>query len=182
MNLWFRLLWLWLTAWRRAPLTSPLEASTIYLRVMPNDLDVFFHVNNGRYLTLMDLGRLDMFLRSGLMKATRRRGWSPVLSAASVRFRRELRVWNKFRIETQLLHWSGATFVMQHRLYSRSADGGELLNTQALMRAGVYDRRARRFVEVAELMAEMDVDIASPPMSEAVRTFLEAEVAQKATA
>src|SRR6185503_3961101 len=34
--------------------------SNLSLRVWPNDLDLNIHVNNGRYLTLMDLGRMDL--------------------------------------------------------------------------------------------------------------------------
>ena len=30
------------------------------MRVWPNDLDTNAHMNNGRYLTLMDLGRFDL--------------------------------------------------------------------------------------------------------------------------
>ena len=46
-------------------------------------------MNNGRYLTLMDLGRADLVIRSGLWRAVLRHGWAPVVSAVKIRFRRE---------------------------------------------------------------------------------------------
>ena len=46
------------------------------LRVLPNDLDTNLHLNNGRYLTLMDLGRVDLMLRMGVMGELRRRRWN----------------------------------------------------------------------------------------------------------
>ena len=40
----------------------PTDASTVHFLVWPNDLDMNRHMNNGRYLTLMDLGRFDLEL------------------------------------------------------------------------------------------------------------------------
>jgi acyl-CoA thioesterase FadM len=36
------------------------------VRVYPNDLDIFLHVNNDVYLTYADLGRTDLMLRSNI--------------------------------------------------------------------------------------------------------------------
>ena len=33
------------------------------MRVLPNDLDLLWHMNNGRYLSLMDQGRVDLMVR-----------------------------------------------------------------------------------------------------------------------
>jgi len=59
MNLWFRLIALVFTAWRATPFRSTDDVSRVHARVWPTDLDLSLHVNNGRYLTLMDLGRSD---------------------------------------------------------------------------------------------------------------------------
>ena len=63
MKLYLRLLLLLLTQkFRdRCTLTGP---ATTTLRVYPNDLDIFGHVNNGVYLTYADLGRTDLMLLS----------------------------------------------------------------------------------------------------------------------
>ncbi len=66
MNLFFRLLRLLLTARWRGRL-GPLDESVLKLRVWPVDLDVNLHMNNGRYLSVMDLGRVDVILRTGLL-------------------------------------------------------------------------------------------------------------------
>ncbi|HEX8430337.1 MAG TPA: thioesterase family protein, partial [Longimicrobium sp.] len=72
MNLVLRLFYVALAALRR-PRLRPLDLSVVTFRVFPNDLDVNFHMNNGRYLTLMDLGRLDLLLRLGILRELRRR-------------------------------------------------------------------------------------------------------------
>jgi hypothetical protein len=49
----------------RAPRIGLLEESAVGFRVLPGDLDVNVHLNNGRYLALMDLGRFDLLIRAG---------------------------------------------------------------------------------------------------------------------
>ena len=52
----------------------------LQLTVMPNDLDIRLHVNNGRYLTLCDLGCFDFFVRSGLLAVMKQRNWMPLVA------------------------------------------------------------------------------------------------------
>lgn len=75
MNLWLRLIRVWLTGRRRTRLTVDGE-SVIRVRVWPHDLDIWGHVNGGRYLTLSDLGRLDFTVRTGLFAVVRRHRWT----------------------------------------------------------------------------------------------------------
>ena len=63
MNLWLRLIWYLATAWARPALTQTHEISKLTFRVWPTDLDLSLHMNNGRYLTIMDIGRLDFMVR-----------------------------------------------------------------------------------------------------------------------
>jgi acyl-CoA thioesterase FadM len=55
---------------------------------MPNDLDLLRHMNNGSYLTLMDIGQVDLLVRSGAQREVDRRRWYPVVVGESIRFRR----------------------------------------------------------------------------------------------
>ena len=65
MNLFLRLIRVLLTIRSRGQL-APFEDSVLTFRVWPGDLDLNVHMNNGRYLTVMDLGRLDLMARTGL--------------------------------------------------------------------------------------------------------------------
>ena len=69
-----------------------LDTTRVRMRIWPNDLDFNLHVNNGRYLTLADIGRVDWFLRSGVLKLARERKALPVVGDAIAKFRRELKV------------------------------------------------------------------------------------------
>ncbi|MGK9166802.1 thioesterase family protein [Inquilinus limosus] len=82
-----------------------LDESVLRFRVWPNDLDLNLHMNNGRYLTVMDLGRFDLMLRAGLAGTIRRRRWMPVLGAATIRYRRSLAAFAGYRLRSRLLGW-----------------------------------------------------------------------------
>lgn len=117
MNLYLRLLWLWLVT-RGQPVGHGLAPSRLRLWVWPNDLDLFAHVNNGRYLTLMDLGRLHVIRQAGLLRVMRERGWHAAAAAAEIRFRRPLKLWQRVDLVTEVVDWDEAWFVFEQRFES----------------------------------------------------------------
>ncbi len=179
MNLWLRLLWLLVTARWRGNLAAPFAVSELPFRVMPHDLDTSLHMNNGRYWTLMDLGRTDLLLRMGLWRAVLRHGWTPVVSTGTIRFRRELRLWRALTLRSRILCWGGGWAVIEHRIVSRRENGEEITNAVALVRVGLYDRKAKGFVPIQRMMTEMGVTAQSPPASDDIVAFLASEEAMK---
>jgi acyl-CoA thioesterase FadM len=82
-------------------------------RVMPGDLDLFGHMNNSRYLMLMDFARLDYLARIGLMITAFRRRWIVPVAMTQVDFYRPLKPFQKFEIGTQVLSWNHRWFYMR---------------------------------------------------------------------
>ncbi|WP_255989328.1 acyl-CoA thioesterase [Chitinolyticbacter albus] len=119
MNLYLRLIWLLLTArWRaRCDLLGPCRLA---LRVWPNDLDLYSHVNNGRYYTLLDLARTDLMLRSGLAGKISAAGWFPVVTLSTMRYRKALTLFQRFEIETSVLGWDERSVYLQQRFWQDS--------------------------------------------------------------
>ena len=109
MNLYLRLLWLVLTNGYRGKLHIQ-DESAIRLRVWPNDLDLNGHLNNGRYATMMDLGRIDLLLRAGIVAEMRRSHWFPVVSDLSIQFKRPLKPFCKIDLKTTLVGWDERWF------------------------------------------------------------------------
>jgi acyl-CoA thioesterase FadM len=178
MNLWLRLLHLVLASLFR-PRIRPTDISRLAFRVWPHDLDTSLHMNNGRYWTIMDLGRADLMIRSGLWRAMLKKGWVPVVNAAKIRFRRELRLFQPFTLETRVVTWAETFVVMEHRILTQGRDGGEIVNAVALVRAGLYERKARSFVTVDRMFAEVGDPIPAPEPTPEVAAFLAAEQAMK---
>ena len=120
MKLLFRLFWLILTQSRRSRVNI-LDAVQTQIRVYPNDLDIFMHVNNGVYLTYADLARTDLMLRSDVFHLIRKQGWYPVVAAETIQFKKSLKLGQKVTITTQILGWDEKSFYLEQR-YSRGAD------------------------------------------------------------
>jgi acyl-CoA thioesterase FadM len=180
MNLWLRLLWYLATAWRRSKLVDTHELSTVPFRVWPTDLDVSLHMNNGRYLTLMDIGRLDFMVRTGLWRPLVRNGWTPIASGIAIRFRRELRLFDRVHLETRLLAWSDVTVVMEQVLRFAGGPRAGQVASRALFKGGLYDRKSKSFLPITRLMKEIGVDVEPPPLTPDVEAFLKADEAIRA--
>lgn len=181
MNLWLRLFWLFVTAPWRARLRLPADVSVLAFRVYPHDLDLSLHMNNGRYLTIMDLGRLDLILRSGLGRAVWRHGWTPVANAAVVRFRRELRVFDRYRLETRIVGWMEQAVIIEQSFVFATGEREGQVAARAIFKGALYDRDTRRYVPVAEMMALIGVTVESPPPSPELAAFLAADRAMRDT-
>ncbi len=97
------------------PRVDLFATTRVRIRIWPNDLDANLHVNNGRYLTLADLGRLHWFVRTGVYQTAKRHGIMPVVGDAIAKYRRELKVFQTVDIESRLVGWSGRWGFLEHR-------------------------------------------------------------------
>lgn len=122
MTLFLRLLLL-LFSYRFRPACEALGPARKRFLVGPADLDVLLHVNNGVYLTMLDVARVDLLLRSGLLGRLRRNGIYPVVAAQTIRFRRSLQLFQSFEVETRVLGWDDKAFILRHEFLRR----GELV-------------------------------------------------------
>jgi acyl-CoA thioesterase FadM len=169
MNLLFRVISvLWGALW--GPKRSPLERSVLTFRVLPNDLDPNWHMNNGRYLTIMDLGRLDMTIHSGLMRAVIRNRWMPVLGGATIRYQRPLQPFQCYTLTTRIIGWDEKWIYMEQQF-----DSNEKRAATALVKALVRGRD--RSIPTAEVMREVGVDQPSPPFPDHLRAWIAADEA-----
>jgi YbgC/YbaW family acyl-CoA thioester hydrolase len=179
MNLWFRLLLLLIVTPFRPRLAVPHGVSRLTFRVWFNDLDTNGHVNNGRYWTLFDLGRTDMMIRMGLLRAVLKHKWTPIVGGGAIRFRRELRLFQPFVLETRIAAWTENRVVFEQRILS----DGDVVATRALVLAGLYDRKARGFVPIDVIFSKVGVEGAvTPALDPAVQAMLELDAAMKANA
>ena len=94
------------------PVANPKNSLT--LRVLPNDIDINLHMNNGRYLTICDLTRVDMFIRTGLAKTMVNEKWTPVVSEHTMKYKKALTLFQKYEIRMEVRGWDDRAFHMLH--------------------------------------------------------------------
>jgi acyl-CoA thioesterase FadM len=175
MNLWLRLLWLFLSSPFRARIALPKGVSVLHFRVWPHDLDLSLHMNNGRDLTIMDQGRIDIMLQSGMWRSVLAHKWTPIASAIKIRFRREMRLFQGFRLETRLVAWVGDNVVMEQVFVLEGGPRSRQVAAHMLFKGGLYDRAEKKFVPISRLMEEAGVTVQQPPLSPEVEAFLKAD-------
>ncbi len=180
MNLYIRLLIVLLTAWLRPKVNDILAGCALKFRVLPNDLDTNMHMNNGRYLTVMDLGRMDMVLRAGLLGAMIKRGALPVLASATVRWRLPLVAFRPYRLETRVVCWDDKWVYLEQRFVMVGGAKHDAVAAIALLKGSFWDKKSKVTVPTAELLGIIGLDRSSPPMPEAIVKWQEAEEALKA--
>lgn len=105
MNLYFRLLKLILAILLIPRKLGLMDTSVMSGRVWPTDLDTNLHMNNGRYMTLMDLGRFDLVVRAGFLPTILKNHWYPVLGAARIEYFCPLKPFRSYRLKTRLVAW-----------------------------------------------------------------------------
>lgn len=159
-----------IAARRRTPL-GPFDDSVVSFRVWPLDLDTNGHLNNGRYLTLMDLGRWDLTGRMGVLAHARRERWMPVVAASTIRYRKSLGPFQRYDLRTRLLGWDGKAFFFQ-QTFER---GGEVHATAAVR--AVLLRKGGR-VPPQEAVDLLEKGLASPPLPAWVQLWARALEAQ----
>jgi len=120
MNLYLRLIKVFLFSFFTRGSVDILSETTLHFRVWPNDLDPFMHMNNGRYLTVMDLGRVHFMLRTGMFFDITRRGWRPLLGSAEIQYIRQLDPFTKYELITKIKCWDRKWVYLEQRFV---ADG-----------------------------------------------------------
>ncbi|MEM7526358.1 MAG: acyl-CoA thioesterase [Pseudomonadota bacterium] len=103
----------------RAPAIAPGGATIIKTRCWPWDADPFLELNNGRHLTLFDLGRFAFGMRFGLLPVLRQRRWSLVVGGSTTQYRRRIRLFERFEILTRCLARDEKWFYFEQITLSR---------------------------------------------------------------
>ncbi|GAA2234299.1 hypothetical protein GCM10010413_36960 [Promicromonospora sukumoe] len=141
------------------PGQTTLDPSVTRMRVGPLDLGSYLHVNNGTYLQMMDVARNNQFGDLGLFPVARSLGWAPVVAASTIKYRRSLRLLDRFEITTQILGWDERAFY-QEQAFTR---GGELC-ARGIIASRFLDRKGNRISAFEVLRYLLGEDMPSPDL------------------
>ncbi len=162
MNLYLRLFYVLFAAFLRKRIKSPLEETDLQFRVLPTDLDINGHMNNGRYLTLMDIGRMDYAIRLGLASYMVKNKYYPLTAGVTIRYRLPLRLFQKFRITTRTVCWGRKWIYMEQKFILASGRRTGAVAATALIRIGYSDIRNHRTVTTEDILKALNLSLQSP--------------------
>ena len=144
------------------------EESVLKMRVFLGDLDFYPELNNGRHLTVMDMGRLDLAARTGLLRIVHREKWGLAVAGASVRYRHRLKAFKRFNLHTRIVGIDDRWFYF-HQSTVREGK----IHSSALVRAGITSKKG--IVPVKTVLDAMGMSDWDPGIPEWVRAWTEAE-------
>lgn len=114
MNLILRMIYVFVSSYFKEKLSIDKPINSLSLMVLPNDIDINLHMNNGRYLTICDLTRIDMFIRTGLAKTMMYEKWMPVISEHTMIYKKPLKLFKRYDVKMEIIGWDDRAFHMIH--------------------------------------------------------------------
>lgn len=153
---------------RRAAPLGITEAHVSHHICWPWDLDLWAELNNGRTLTLYDLGRIPLAMRTGLGDLIRTHRWGITVAGNTVRYRRRVRMFDRVEIVSRCIGWD-ARFVYMEQSMWRAGD----CTSHMLLRSAITSKSG--IVPPAEALAALGQPAASPELPGWVRAWIAAD-------
>lgn len=134
------------------PKAGAFDETEITMRVLPVDLDLLMHVNNGVYFSYMDFGRWDMIFRNGSYVLAKKNGWYSVVAGEAIKFKRSLKLWDKFTLKTRIVGHDDKYFFIEQKFVMKGQEMAKgLVKVRFLKRAGGT-------VSVPEVLKALNLD------------------------
>ena len=134
----------------------------------PWDIDPWMELNNGRTLTLYDMGRVGLFLRIGIVPVMKANRWAGTVAGSSFRYRRRVRAFDRYELRTRMLGWDERFFYAEQSMWRK----GEC-TSHGLLRMAITD--ANGLVGTARVADAFGYSGESPALPDWVRAWITAE-------
>lgn len=153
---------------RNAPPMALTDAHVSQHICWPWDLDPWNELNNGRTLTIYDLGRIPMGRRVGLDKVLRANGWGLTVAGNSTRYRRRVQAFDRLTMRTACVGWDARFIYIDQSLWK----AGEC-TSQILVRSAFTSKAG--ILPPARVLAAMGQPETSPPLPPWVQAWVDAD-------
>lgn len=151
---------------RPLPPLGVLDEDRLSMRVWPNDIDFNLHLNNARYLSMMDYGRMHLLARTRILDYVLRSRWTPLVGAVWMTYRRSLPLFARFTLSSRTVCWDERWFYME-----QTFTGSEGLAAVGWVKGLL--RGSSGTLEPQKIIETVSPGVLSPPMPEAIATWNE---------
>jgi acyl-CoA thioesterase FadM len=151
---------------------APLGEARLRFTVLPTDCDLNFHLNAGRYISFMDVARVELLGRMRLFRKVIKAGWRPINGGMIIRYRRSILPFERFDLRSRVIGWDEKWIYFEHIL-ERNGELCAIANARGLFRHG---KRSIPPGEMAEMLGISDPS--SPPLPPHVEAWRRAEDAR----
>ncbi|MCE7510028.1 thioesterase family protein [Alloalcanivorax xenomutans] len=114
---------------RRPPTHEMFDVVSQDFRVGLLDIDINLHLNNGKYVKIMDRCRLEHGVVTGLLDRMIKARTHTIVANTEIAYIRELRPYQRFQVHTRILGWDD-----KYTYYDQRFESQRKLHTHALLR------------------------------------------------
>jgi acyl-CoA thioesterase FadM len=154
---------------RFRPRIHPLGVSTLRFTVLPTDCDLNMHLNAGRFISFMDVSRVELLGRLRLFRKVIGMGWRPVVGGMRIRYRRSILPFHRFTVRSRVLGWDEKWCYFEHVMETKEGLCA-IAHVRGLFRDGDRSVPPREFIALTGL----DL-LESPPLPPEVERWRQAE-------
>ncbi|MGB0507047.1 MAG: thioesterase family protein [Pikeienuella sp.] len=152
----------------RMPALSPGDSHVDYMHAMPWDIDPFGDLNNGRIVTLSDVGRVALAKRSGLLSTLKKRRWGFAMAGSTPQYRRRITMFEPLELHSRLIGRDQKFFYIEHNFYVRSQAAANIMCRTVITSKG-------RLVSTDEVAQELGRTDWNPPLPDWVKNWAAAD-------
>jgi acyl-CoA thioesterase FadM len=158
---------------RNAPKLGLFDTHVSHHMCLPWDIDPWMELNNGRTLTLYDLGRVPMARRMGLDRAMKANGWGLAVAGNTTRYRKRVQMFDRLTMHSRVLGWNARFFYIEQSMWKEGECTSHILIRSALIGAG-----RTGIIAPAHLARACNQPEQSPPLPDWVTGWIAADAAR----
>lgn len=158
-----------LYAARKLPAMDPLEMHVSRHRCQLVDCDIFGEMNNGRILTLYEMGRFQAAVRMGLWTLLKKKRWGLTVAGSTIRYRRRITPFEKYETRTRIATWDERFVYIEQGMFKMDGECA----SNVLLRTAVVEKG--RAVPTDVLIDAMGITTPRPKPAAWVQNWIDAE-------
>lgn len=151
------------------PPMHPLDTHVSRHRVGLSDCDMFGEMNNGRILTMYEMGRFQASMRMGLLKLLRQNKWAFAVAGTSIRYRRRLVPFERYEMRSRVVTWDERFVYIEQGMFKMDGECA----SHVLFRTAVTAKR--RAIPTDELVAALGIEGPRPTPAPWIQNWIDAE-------
>jgi len=128
-----------------------------------HEIDFNFHMNNANYFACMEFGRVDLLVRNGIWRAIYKNGWNLVIQSVTLRWRRELRLFSRYKLVSRIIGWDDKAFFIEQ----------QFVKNQFVHSIAICKMHITKGGNPVKVLQKMNLPSESPPFSEDVKCWIE---------
>lgn len=153
LSYWFRLIFNFFYCYYFGAKLKIQEAVERWSIVLPDQIDMNFHMNNSHFYNSLELARVEFLVRTGLFTLLNKEGCTTMLAGQSLQFRRQLNLFQVFTTTCQVSYVDEKWVYIEQEMWSKG-----LFVARGISRIGIVDKKTQKLVNPQTLLKPLSTN------------------------